>query len=151
MPIVFVIGRVVFVFYFVFAGLQRLMNVTASADFIAQKFPIPDALATLSSELENLIGLSTPQILALLSGAIQLAAGLLIAFNVGTRAMAIILILMTAVSIYYTNNFWTMFDGEREATVIHAILQISMIGGLLMFVALGAAQPGSEPERREDV
>jgi uncharacterized membrane protein YphA (DoxX/SURF4 family) len=151
MPIVFVIGRVVFVFYFIFAGLQRLLNVTASADFFAQKFAIPDALATVSSQLENLIGLSTPQILALLSGAIELAAGLLIAFNVGTRAMAIILILMTAVSIYYTNNFWTMFDGQREATLIQAILQISMIGGLLVFVALGAAQPGSEPERRQDV
>ena len=151
MPIVFVIGRVVFVFYFVFAGLQRLMNVSASADFFAQKFPIPDGLVTLSGQLEHLIGMSTPQIIALLSGAIELAAGLLIAFNVGTRAMAVILILMTAVSIYYTNNFWTMFDGQREAVLIRAILQISMIGGLLVFVALGAAQPGSEPEHREDV
>jgi uncharacterized membrane protein YphA (DoxX/SURF4 family) len=151
MPIVFLIGRVVFVFYFVFAGLRRLLNVTASADFFAQKIAIPDGLATLSSQVENLVGLSTPQMLALLSGAIELAAGLLIAFNVGTRAMAIILILMTAVSIYYTNNFWTMFDGQREATLMQAILQISMIGGLLVFVALGAAQPGSEPERRQEV
>ena len=151
MPIVFMIGRVVFVFYFVFAGLQRLLNVTTSADFFAQKIAIPDGLAALSGQLENLIGLSTPQILALLSGAIELAAGLLIAFNVGTRAMAIILILMTAVNIYYTGNFWTMFDGQRDATLVQAILQVSMIGGLLLFVALGAAQAGGEPERREDV
>jgi len=150
MPIIFVIGRVVFVFYFVFAGLQRLMNVTASADFFAQKFAIPDALATLSSQLENLIGLSTPQILALLSGAIELAAGLLIAFNVGTRAMAIILILMAAVSIYYTNNFWTMFDGQRYSTLVEAVLRISLIGGLMMFVAIGATQPG-EPQNPDDV
>jgi uncharacterized membrane protein YphA (DoxX/SURF4 family) len=150
MPIVFVIGRVVLVFYFVFAGLQRLLNVTASAEFFAQKFAIPDSLASLSSQLENLIGLSTPQILALLSGAIELAAGLLIVFNVGTRAMAIILILMTAVSIYYTNNFWTMFDGQRYSTLVEAILRISLIGGLLMLVALGATQSG-EPERPEDV
>jgi uncharacterized membrane protein YphA (DoxX/SURF4 family) len=150
MPIVFVIGRVVLVFYFVFAGLQRLMNVTASAEFFAQKFTLPDGLATLSSQIENLIGLSTPQILALLSGAIELAAGLLIAFNVGTRAMAIILILMTAVSIYYSANFWTMFDGQRYATLIEAVLRVSLIGGLIMLVALGATQPG-EPERSEDV
>lgn len=150
MPIVFVIGRVVLVFYFVFAGLQRLMNVTLSAEFFAQKFAIPDGLASLSNQLEHLIGLSTPQILALLSGAIELAAGLLIVFNVGTRAMAIILILMTAVSIYYTNNFWTMFDGQRYSTLVEAILRISLIGGLLMLVALGATQPG-EPERPEDV
>jgi uncharacterized membrane protein YphA (DoxX/SURF4 family) len=150
MQVVFVIGRVIFVFYFVFAGLQRLMNVTASADFFAQKFAIPDGLAIVSGQLENLVGLSMPQILALLSGAIELAAGLLIAFNVGTRAMAIILILMTAVDIYYTSNFWTMFDGQRDANLIQAVLRVSLIGGLIMFVALGAAQPG-EPKRADDV
>lgn len=151
MPIAFMIGRVVFVFYFVFAGLQRLVNVTASAEFFAQKFPIPDGLATLSAQLENLIGLSTPQILALLAGAIELAAGLLIAFNVGTRVMAIILILMTAVSLHYTSNFWSAFDGQRDTNLIQAILQVSMIGGLLLFVALGAAQPGVEPRDREEL
>jgi uncharacterized membrane protein YphA (DoxX/SURF4 family) len=150
MPVVFIIGRVVFVLYFIFAGLQRLMNIAASADYFAQKFAIPPAFAGLSTQLETVVGLSTPQILALLAGAIEVAAGLLLAFNVGTRAMAIVLIIITAISIYYGNNFWTMFDGPRDINLIEAMLQFSLLGALIVFVALGSSRPG-EPQRRNDV
>jgi uncharacterized membrane protein YphA (DoxX/SURF4 family) len=146
MPVIFVIGRVVFVLYFIFAGLQRLMNVTASADYFAQKFVIPSTVAALATQVENLFGLSTPQMLAVLAGAIELAAGLLIVFNVGTRAMAIVLIVFTGITIYYGHNFWTMATPDRDIHLVQAVLQLSLIGGLLVFVALGSSRPG-EPQR----
>ena len=148
MPVIFVIGRVVFVLYFIFAGLQRLMNVTASADYFAQKFVIPTALAALAAQAENLFGLSTPQMLAVMAGAIELAAGLLIAFNVGTRAMAVVLIVFTGFDIYYGHNFWTMAaTPERDLIVQQAMLHIALIGGLLVFVALGSSRPGEPPRQ----
>jgi len=150
MPVVFVIGRVVFVSYFVFAGLQRLMNVTASADYFAQKFTLPALLFPAASQIEAVIGLSTPQMLALLAGVIELGAGLLIAFNVGTRAMSIVLIVVTGVALYYGNNFWDVPAAQRDAVLAQAMLQLSLIGGLLVFAALGA-MPSGEPERRIDV
>jgi uncharacterized membrane protein YphA (DoxX/SURF4 family) len=150
MPVIFVIGRVVFVSYFIFAGLQRLMDVTGSADYFAQKFAVPAMIGPYATQVENLLGLTTPQVLALLAGAIQLAAGLLIAFNVGTRAMAIILIVLTGIGIYYGHNFWTMAAPQRDADLAFAILQVAMIGGLIVFVALGSTLPG-EPGRRNDV
>lgn len=150
MPVIFVIGRVVFVLYFIFAGLQRLMNVTASAEYFAQKFVIPATLTVVAAKAENLFGLSTPQMLAVLSGAIELAAGLLIAFNVGTRAMAAVLIVFTGLGIYYGLDFWNMASPEREVTLQHALLHVSLIGGLLIFVALGYSRPG-EPPRPIDV
>jgi uncharacterized membrane protein YphA (DoxX/SURF4 family) len=150
MPIVFVIGRVVFVLYFIFAGLQRLMNIAASADFFSQKFIIPGALVGLTGQIESAVGLSTPQILSVFAGAIELAAGLLIAFNVGTRAMAFILVVMTALAIYYGNDFWHMADGRREENLVQALLQISLIGALLVFVSLGSARP-IELDRPTDV
>jgi uncharacterized membrane protein YphA (DoxX/SURF4 family) len=150
MPIVFVIGRVVFVLYFIFAGLQRLMNVTASADYFAQKFVVPAALATLATQAESVFGLSTPQMLAVLAGAIELAAGLLIAFNVGTRAMAAVLIVFTGLGIYYGLNFWAVAPPGRDAVLQQAMLHVALIGGLLVFVALGSSRPG-EPPRQIDV
>lgn len=150
MPVVFVIGRVVFVLYFIFAGLQRLMNVTASADYFAQKFAIPAALAAAATQVENLSGLSTPQLLAVLAGAIELAAGLMIAFNVGTRAMAAVLIVFTGLGVYYGLNFWTMATPERDVALQQALLHVSLLGGLLVFVALGYSRPG-EPPRQIDV
>jgi len=150
MPIVFVIGRVVFVFYFVFAGLQRLMNIAASADFFAHKVAVPAALAGLAGQVENIVGLSTPQIIWVFAGAIELAAGLLIAFNVGTRAMACVLIIMTSLAIYYGNDFWHMSGSERDENLVQALLQISLIGALLVFVSLGSARP-VELDRPPDV
>jgi uncharacterized membrane protein YphA (DoxX/SURF4 family) len=150
MPVVFVIGRFVFVLYFIFAGLQRLMNVTASADYFAHKFMMPSALDAAAEQLTSLIGLSTPTALAMLAGVIELAAGLLLAFNVGTRAMAIVLILFTAVGIYYGDNFWDVAAPLREASLTTAVVHLSLIGGLLVFVALGSGYPG-EPARRADV
>src|ERR1044071_6124617 len=148
MPIVFVIGRVVFVLYFIFAGLQRLMNVTVSADYFAQKFAVPAAVAALAAQAENLFGLSTPQMLAVMAGAVEWAAGLLIAFNVGTRAMAIVLIVITGLGIYYGHNFWMMAASpDRDMVVQQAMLHVALIGGLLVFVALGASRPGEPPRR----
>jgi putative oxidoreductase len=150
MPALFVIGRVVFVLYFVFAGLQRLMNVAASAEFIAQRFALPAALSGLAGQIESVVGLSAPQIIALSSGAIEVAAGLLIAFNVGTRVMAGVLVIFTAVSLFYTNAFWTVSGPARDALLEQAVLQISLIGGLLVFMGLGHAQP-TEPGRAGSV
>lgn len=150
MPIVFVIGRVVFVLYFIFAGLQRLMNIAASADFFSHRFAIPAALVGLAGQVESVVGLSTPQILSVLAGAIELAAGLLIAFNVGTRAMAGVLVVMTALAIYYGNDFWHMSGIERDENLVEAVLQISLIGALLVFVSLGSARP-IELDRPPDV
>jgi uncharacterized membrane protein YphA (DoxX/SURF4 family) len=150
MPPLFVAGRVIFVLYFIFAGLQRLMNVAGSAEFFASKFAIPPALVPLSDHVASLVGLSTYQLLALLAGAVELAAGLLIAFNVGTRVMAGVLIVFTALAVFYGYDFWTMADGQRETALTFAMLNVSMIGGLLLFVALGSSRP-TEPGRPENV
>lgn len=150
MPVIFVIGRVVFVLYFIFAGLQRLMNVTGSADYFAHRFIVPPALDAAAAQVTSLVGLSAPTVLAMLAGVIQLAAGLLMAFNVGTRAMAIVLIVFTAIGIYYGDNFWELASPQRDAALSQAMLHLSLIGGLLVFVALGSGSP-NEPGRTAGV
>jgi putative oxidoreductase len=141
MPPLFVVGRLVFVLYFIFDGLQRLMNVAGSADFFSRKLTLPAGLVPLTSQLENLVGLSMPQILALLAGAIELAAGLLIAFSVGTRFMAGLLIVFTAVKVFYSYDFWGQVDGQRDITVVLAAAHISLIGGLLILMGIGTVRP----------
>jgi uncharacterized membrane protein YphA (DoxX/SURF4 family) len=150
MPPLYVVGRVIFVLYFIFDGLQRLMNVAGSAAFFSQKLALPDGLVPLSVQLENLVGLSMPQILALLAGAIELAAGLLIAFNVGTRFMAGVLIVFTVVKAFYSYDFWTQVDGQRDLTLLLAVVHLSMIGGLLVLMGIGRVRP-AELDRGVDV
>lgn len=141
MQAVFVFGRILFVAYFVFAGLQRLMNIAAGAEFFSRKIGVPAAFSGLAGQIEGMVGLSMPQILALLAGAIELGAALLIAFNVGTRVMAVVLIVMTAVGIYYVNDFWTMSGSQRDENLTQAFLQVSLIGGLVVLATLGSATP----------
>jgi uncharacterized membrane protein YphA (DoxX/SURF4 family) len=147
MPSLFMVGRVLFVLCFIFAGLQRLMNVNGSPQFFSHKYAVPAALGPIAGQIESLIGLSTAQILALLAGAIELAAGLLVAFNVGTRFMAGVLIVFTALKIFYSYDFWTMADGQREMALLLAVVHVSLIGGLLVLMAFGtarAAEPAGE-------
>jgi len=150
MQVVFVVGRALLVLYFVLDGLQRLMNVAAGAEALAQSVVIPFAVTTLMAPLEAAFGLSSAQIFALLIGAIELFAALLFAFNVGTRFMAVVLIIFSALAIFYGHAFWALPDGQRETVMMQAVLHASLIGGLLVFVGLGSAVPG-EPARSEDV
>ena len=150
MAILFTIGRIVFVLFFIFSGLQRLMSITASADFFSHKFAVPAALAGVAAQIESFVGLSTPQMLAVFSGAVELAAGLLLAFNVGTRAMAVVLILFSVLAIYYGNDFWHMTGAERDENIVRAVLHVSLIGGLLVFAVLGSVRP-AELERSANV
>lgn len=150
MPVVFVAGRVLFVLYFIFTGLQRLMNVKAGAELLATKLTVPVGITTLMAPIESAVGLSTLQIAALLLGAIELFAALLIAFNVCTRIMAGVLIVFTVLVSFYGNDFWNLPDGQREAAILQAVLHISLIGGLLVFFGLGYAKPG-EPGRPQSV
>lgn len=150
MPVVFVVGRVLLVLYFVLDALQRLMNVAGGAEALAQTVAIPFTIIALMAPLEAAFGLSSAQIFALLIGAIELFAALLFAFNVGTRFMALVLIVFSALAIFYVHAFWTMPDGQRETAMMQAMLHGSLIGGLLVFVGLGSAVPG-EPPRPKDV
>ncbi len=150
MPVVFVVGRVLLVLYFVLDGLQRLMNVPGGAEALAQTVAIPFTITALMAPLETALGLSSAQIFALLIGAIELFAALLLAFNVGTRFVAVVLIIFTALVIFYGHAFWNLPDGQRATVMMQAVLHVSLIGGLLVFVGLGSAVPG-EPLRSNDV
>jgi putative oxidoreductase len=150
MQVVFVVGRALLVLYFVLDGLQRLMNVAGGAEALAQTIVIPFTVIALMAPLEAAFGLSSAQIFALLIGAIELFAAVLFAFNVGTRFMAVVLIIFSALAIFYGHAFWTLPDGQRETVMMQAVLHASLIGGLLVFVGLGSAVPG-EPARSEDV
>jgi uncharacterized membrane protein YphA (DoxX/SURF4 family) len=61
--------------------------------------------------------------------------------------MALVLIVITGIGIYYSYNFWGMPAApERDLVIQQAVEQLALIGGLLVFVALGSSRPG-EPQR----
>jgi uncharacterized membrane protein YphA (DoxX/SURF4 family) len=155
MPIIFTVGRILFVLIFLFSGVTKLMDIPGTAAVIASKFTVPPALAELAAEAQAATGMPTPQLLTIASGAIEIVAGVMIIFNFGTRLAAFALILFTAAATYYMHDFWHQADPERTQNLIHALKNLSIIGGLLVFFALGSWRPLSEHEefypRHEEV
>jgi len=144
MQAIFVAGRVFFILMFAYSGAQKLLNIADTASLISSKIVLPLALTGAGSQIEAMIGMSIPQLLAILLGAAELAAAILIAFNVGVRPMAALLVLFTAAGIYYFHDFWNMIGDERASSVTLAVRDLSVIGALLILLALGSWHPGDD-------
>jgi uncharacterized membrane protein YphA (DoxX/SURF4 family) len=84
--------------------------------------------------------------------AVEVIAGLLIAFNVLTRTAAVILLLFTAVATFYFHDFWNLTTAvERTNQMTHALKNLSIMGALLMIAAWprGAVVVETAPDRLE--
>jgi uncharacterized membrane protein YphA (DoxX/SURF4 family) len=102
---------------------------------------IPAALAGVASQVESASGMQVPQLLAILTGVVELVGGLMIAVNIGTRFAAILLLVFTAAATFYFHDFWTMTGADRANNLAHALKNLSIIGGLLVFFVLGPWRP----------
>ena len=141
MHILFTIARVLLVLIFVLSGGRKLMDISATAGQIASVVTIPDALSNVAAQLQDVTGMTAHQLLAILAGVVEVVAALLIIFNIGTRGAAAVLALFTLVTTFYFHAFWNMSGDAMQANMIHALKNLSIIGGLLTFVVLGSWRP----------
>jgi uncharacterized membrane protein YphA (DoxX/SURF4 family) len=149
MHVIFVIGRIALVLIFIISGAQKLIDITGTANLIATKVAIPANVQQFTAQAEAMTGLTTHQLLAIAVGVTEFAGGLLIAFNVGTRFFAALLVLFTVAATYYFHDFWNMTGPAQVTNMVMAQKNLAIIGGLLMLVALGSARPANSMERLE--
>jgi putative oxidoreductase len=142
MNIFLVLGRILFVLVFILSGAQKLMDIPGTATLIGSKVVLPEALATYTPQLEATTGMTTPTMLAILAGVVEIGAALMIAANIGARAGAVLLILFTIAATWHFHAFWTMEGADREANMIQALKNLSLIGGLMVIFAIGSWRPG---------
>jgi uncharacterized membrane protein YphA (DoxX/SURF4 family) len=141
MHILFAIGRVLLVLIFVLSGAMKLLDIPGTAAMIAPVVTIPAALAGFAMQLEDATGMKMPQLLAILAGVVELVGGLLIAFNIGTRATAFVLAIFTLVATFYFHDFWNQSGVAMQNNMAHALKNLSIVGGLLVFMVLGSWRP----------
>jgi putative oxidoreductase len=133
---VFAVGRIAFVAIFIFSGAGKFIDISGTADAIQAKLTIPAELSDLTSQVEAATSMSIWQILAIAVAAVEVIAGLLIAFNVLTRTAAVILLIFTAVATFYFHDFWNLTTAvERTNQMTHALKNLSIMGALLMIAA----------------
>jgi len=147
MPAFVTFGRILFAVLFIYSGATKLFSIPATADFIAAKVAIPEVLAPYATDLENMTGMTTPQILAIAVGAFEVISGLMIALNFGARFFAILLIIFVALSTFYLHDFWNQPAPDNARTLLDALKNLSLIGALFMIagyrrVVVRMAEPG---------
>ena len=130
---------------FVYLGATKLFAIQQVADFIATKVTIPAQLAPYTSQVETATGMTTPQILAIALGIIEVIAGLMIVLNVGVRFFAFILALYMIGAIYFHYDFWNQSAPENANTVVDALKNLSLIGALFIIAGYGRGPRVAEP------
>ena len=150
MPAFITFGRILFAVLFIFSGASKLLNLAATAQ-MTEKIAIPAALATYTSQLEGVTGMSTPQMLAIAAGALELICGIMIALNFGARFFAIVLILFVAVATFYYHDFWNQTGADAAGNMIHALKNLSLIGALFMVAGLRKVSHAGEGAYSSDV
>jgi uncharacterized membrane protein YphA (DoxX/SURF4 family) len=144
MPAFITFGRILFAVLFIFSGGSKLLDLTATAQ-MTEKVVIPAVLATYTSQLSDLTGMSMPMMLAIAAGAVELICGIMIALNFGARFFAILLILFVGVATFYYHDFWNQTGPDARNNLVHALKNLSIIGALFMIAGYGRSARAVEP------
>ena len=145
MPAFITFGRVLFALVFIYLGAAKLLGIEATADAIAAKVILPALFTPYTAQLEAMVGMPTPKILAIAIGAFEVISGLMIAINFGARLFAILLIFLVAASTFYFYDFWNQQPPENAKTLLDALKNLSIIGALFMIAGYGRGSRTSEP------
>ncbi|SFO79181.1 DoxX protein [Bradyrhizobium sp. Ghvi] len=137
MPAFVTFGRILFAVLFIYTGATKFFPLQATADLIAGKIVVPDMIAPYAKQVETATAMTTPQLLAIALGGLEILAGLMIALNLGARFFAMLMVITIAVSTVLFSDFWNQTAPENAATVIDALKNLSIIGALFMIMGYG--------------
>lgn len=144
MPAFVTFGRIVFAVLFIYTGATKLFALQATADFIAGKIVVPEAIAPYAKQIETATAMTTPQLLAIAVGGLEILAGLMIALNFGARFFALLMILYVAVATVMFYDFWNQTPPDNAKMLVDALKNLAIIGALFMIMGYDRTPP--EPE-----
>jgi putative oxidoreductase len=113
------VGRILLGLIFVLSGFQKLTGFSGAVGAIASK------------------GLPMPEVLAVLTIAIELGAGLLLVVGLKARWAGLLLFLFIIPVSLTFHNFWTMEGAAAAMNKIQFLKNVAIMGGMLMVAAFG--------------
>ncbi|TYL96031.1 DoxX family membrane protein [Bradyrhizobium rifense] len=139
MPAFVTFGRILFAVLFIYTGATKFFAIQATADFIATKVVVPDVIAPYAKQVETATAMTTPQLLAIGLGGLEIIAGLMIALNFGARFFAMLMIIYMVVSTVLFYDFWNQPAPDNAKMLVDALKNLSIIGALFMIMGYGRA------------
>ena len=137
----YTIGRILIPLVFLVEGIRKLVNVEGIAKILENaNLPIPDQV------VPYLGGMPKFQAAGYLIAGIEVICGLMIVVGLAARWAALLLIVFTAVTIVVSHHFWDMSGDAFYANLTQALKNLSIMGALLLIVAVGPS-PGAMERR----
>ena len=132
--VTYTLGRILLPLIFIVEGIRKLMNVGGIAGTLQDNnVPIPDEI------VPYLGGIAKFEAVGYLIGAVEVICGLMILVGLKARWGAAVLVVFTACNIYFVHHFWDMQGAAYMDNMRQALLNISIMGGLLLVAACGSA------------
>ena len=144
MPAFVTFGRILFAVLFIYTGATKFFAIQATADFIATKVVVPDVIAPYAKQVETATAMTTPQLLAIGLGGLEVIAGLMIALNFGARFFAMLMIIYMVASTVLFYDFWNQAAPDNAKMLVDALKNLSIIGALFMIMGYGRATRSAE-------
>jgi putative oxidoreductase len=137
----YTLGRIFIPIVFLVTGIQKVMNIGEIAQMLAANgVPVPDEV------VPYLGGIPKYEALGYLIAAIEIICGLMVLIGLKARWAALVLIVFTACTIIFVHHFWDMQGAAMIQNRLDALKNLSIMGGLLLIVAVGAG-PSSVDDR----
>jgi putative oxidoreductase len=135
----YTIGRILIPILFIVEGIRKLMDISEIAAMLERnKIPVPDEI------VPYLGGMPKFQAVGYAIAAIEVICGLMILVGLKARWAALVLAVFTACTIFFIHHFWDMEAATVVAQRIEALKNLSIMGGLLLIVAVGAGPGGMD-------
>jgi putative oxidoreductase len=128
----YTLGRILVPLVFIVSGFQKAMNVGAIAKMLADNnVPIPDEIVPYLGTVPKY------EALGYLVAAIEIICGLMVLVGLKARWGALLLTVLTAFTIIFVHHFWDMAGDAFYSNLTQALKNLSIMGGLLLVVAMG--------------
>jgi putative oxidoreductase len=143
MNAVYTTGRIFLSLVFIVSGVQKLMNIGVIAKMLADNnVPIPEQV------VPYLQGIPKFEALGYLVAGVEIIGGLMVLIGLKARWGALLLAVFTALTVVFVHHFWDMTGAAFTQNMTDALKNLSMIGGLLLVVAVGSTPSGVVIDRR---
>jgi len=137
----FALGRILLPAVFIVGGWNKLLDIKGViAQLEPKNLPIP-------LDTQQYIGMPKLEVLAYLVAIVELFGGVMILVGWKARWAALALFIFSGLTIYYFHDFWTMEGADRLLNQTMALKNLSIMGGLLMVVAIGSGPVALERPR----
>jgi putative oxidoreductase len=154
----FTIGRTLVAVLFILSGVLQLLNFGETANEIAAKVSMPDFLSSVAAlfspyidQLSVATSMSVAQLAVVAAAAVQIFCGLMIAFNLGARFFAVILIAFIVVTTLFMHDFWNQtVVRDRNEGIVHMLKNIALLGALFMVMGTRSITARSDRIYRDE-